>query len=342
MKTAVIFGGTGFIGTFFAKYLLESSAFKCIYLYDLEDIDFKSSQYRKDLVCNDSRIKFIKGDIRSQINIEDLHTKDNIDLIANFAAIHREPGHADKEYYETNLAGANNVCEWADKIGCNNIIFTSSIAPYGPSEDEKDEQSLTTPTTAYGGSKLVAENIHKTWQAKDSSIRRLIIARPGVVYGPGEGGNVSRLIKAVINRYFFYMGNKNTRKAGVYVKELCNAMYWVMYDLDNNPAPISLFNVSMNPGPSINEYVLSICKVAHIKRSIFSVPYILLYTASLFIELFAKPFGLSHPFSPVRIKKLVKSNNILPSYLVDKGYKYKYNLDESLSDWRDECPAEWK
>lgn len=55
-----------------------------------------------------------------------------------------------------------------------------------------------------------------------------MIARPGAVFGPDERGNVSRLIKAVFGRYFFYMGNRDTRKAGTYVKELCNAMLWVL------------------------------------------------------------------------------------------------------------------
>ena len=86
--------------------------------------------------------------------------------------------------------------------------------PYGTSEVTKDESSLPVPACAYGGSKLAAEKIHLCWQNGDSADRHLVIVRPGVVFGPGEGGNVSRLVKAVLHRYFFYMGNKDTRKAG--------------------------------------------------------------------------------------------------------------------------------
>ena len=107
------------------------------------------------------------------------------DLAVNLAAIHREPGHQDYEYFETNLKGAENVCSWADQVGCNKIIFTSSIAPYGPAEEPKDEQSLTVPVTAYGSSKLAAEKIHIAWQHKDIEGRQLVIVRPGVVFGPG-------------------------------------------------------------------------------------------------------------------------------------------------------------
>ena len=59
------------------------------------------------------------------------------------------------------------------------------------------------------------------------------------------------------------------------------------------------------------------------------------------IDVIAKPLGIIHPFSPVRIRKLIRSNNILPTYLVENGYDYKYSLDEAFSDWEKECPEEW-
>ena len=155
MKTAIIFGGTGFIGTFFAEHLLKNLNFSKIYLFDHEDINIKFSEFRQSLVSKNKNIIFVHGDVTKNI---DWRPEEKIDLIANFAAVHREPGHEDKEYFECNLKGAKNVCKWAESVSCNNIIFTSSIAPYGPSETPKDETSIPVPTTAYGSSKLVAED----------------------------------------------------------------------------------------------------------------------------------------------------------------------------------------
>ncbi|MNJ30428.1 NAD dependent epimerase/dehydratase family protein [compost metagenome] len=198
------------------------------------------------------------------------------------------------------------------------------------------------PTTAYGGSKLAAEKIHQIWQARDNTHRRLVIVRPGVVFGPGEGGNVSRLIKAVLHRYFFYMGNQRTRKAGVYVKELCNAMVWVLQQQEVKGEYVSLFNMSMNPGPSIEEYVAAVCSVAGVKRTVLKVPYSFLLTVAYVIDLLAKSLKVKHPFSPVRIRKLVRSNNILPTYLLENNYAYLYTLESALADWQQNCPEEWK
>ena len=62
--------------------------------------------------------------------------------------------------------------------------FTSSIAPYSPSEDPKDEKSLPVQLLIWK-LKTAAENIHKTWQANRDD-KQLLIVRPGVVFGPGE------------------------------------------------------------------------------------------------------------------------------------------------------------
>jgi len=336
-KNAVIFGGAGFIGCFFACHLIEEHGFKKVYLFDNEPISSKEFEYRKNLIQSHSGIVMISGDVKKKIDwLPDV----TISLIANFAAVHREPGHDNFEYYECNLLGAENVCEWANLIDCKQIIFSSSIAPYGPSESVRDEKSIPIPLTAYGGSKLVAEKIHQIWQAKKKD-RQLVIVRPGVVFGPSEGGNVTRLIKAVHGRYFFYMGNRKTRKAGIYVKELCRAMMWVLNSEKSKNDGVTIFNMSMNPGPSIEEYVNSIARVAKIKICIPSIPSFLLFFASHFIELVTKPFGIKHPFSPVRIRKLINSNNILPNYLVENNYNYKYDLDQALSDWKEDCPDEW-
>ncbi len=339
MKTAVIFGGSGFIGMFFAKHLLDNFSYKKVYILDIDAANDKEFAFRRKqfLECKE-KIEFIKCDVRNEIS---WIPNEEISLIANFAAIHREPGHENFEYYETNILGAENVCNWADKILCNSIIFTSSIAPYGIEDRQKNEHSMPVPATAYGGSKLVAEKIHLAWREKQGEKRSLIITRPGVVFGPGEGGNVTRLIKAIKKRYFVYIGNQDVRKAGVYVKELCNAMTWALEESSSRDKKFILFNMSMDPGPSIKEYVFSISKVLDIKSFIPRVPFGFLLFISYFIDLFAKPLKIKHPFSPVRVNKLVKSNDIKPLFLLENDYRFLYNLEDALSDWKNDCPEEW-
>lgn len=138
-----IFGGSGFIGT---------------HLITLIDNIYPGTKiYNLDIVKNNHEGKstYINCDVRSEINIDISVTSE--DVIFNFAAVHRTPGHPDQAYFETNIRGAENVCAFAEKFGIKKIVFTSSIAPYGAAEDLKTEETLPTPNTPYGISKLVAE-----------------------------------------------------------------------------------------------------------------------------------------------------------------------------------------
>jgi nucleoside-diphosphate-sugar epimerase len=262
------------------------------------------------------------------------------DLIFNLAAVHREPGHQAHEYFETNLKGAENVCAWAASTGCERIVFTSSIAPYGPSEDLKNEGSLPVPDSPYGSSKLAAEKMHMAWQAGDDR-RRLLMLRSGVVFGPGESGNVTRLVRSVVKGYFVYMGNRQTRKAGGYVKELCRV---IRFGLDHQEASgerATLLNFSLDPPPALEDYVVAITKAAGIRRSPLNLPRPLLLGISYPIHAVASMFGIRQPISPVRVRKLFRSTSIDPKRLRELGYKYQYTLETALLDWKHDLPDDF-
>ena len=338
-SSVVIFGGAGYIGSYFAAYLLdENLADKIV----LADITREKEKIWPDIVKkseNDGRVQYVECDVRCMI-VSDL-LPENCDLIANFAAIHREPGHEDYEYFETNLSGAENVCEWAARNGCQKIIFTSSIAPYGISPEALTEESLTVPVTAYGSSKLAAEKIHMAWQAGDATGRFLSIVRPGVVFGPGEDGNVPRMIRALQGGYFFFAGNKDTVKAGGYIKELTRAMVYVLDRQEKKGEHIALYNFSLENPPSFEEYVNEVKAIAGISRGVFNMPYQLLLIVAYMIDIIARPLGIKHPFSPVRIRKLVRPNHILPAYLKKNNYPFEYDLRAALEDWKKDAPQDW-
>ena len=90
MSNAVIFGGSGFIGSFFARNLIEEHGFEKVYLFDNESISAKGFEFRKKMIGNYSQIKMILGDVKESI---EWIPNESIDLIGNFAAVHREPGH---------------------------------------------------------------------------------------------------------------------------------------------------------------------------------------------------------------------------------------------------------
>ena len=161
-----ITGGTGFIGTHLASLLHE--VYPEAKIYNLDIIEPGTplptvKNYKPALRKGEEHAAtFIYCDVRQPIELEKVNITPD-DVIFNFAAVHRTPGHPDPAYFETNIRGAENVCAFAERHGIRKIVFTSSIAPYGAAEELKEETTLPMPNTPYGISKLVAEKIHQTW-----------------------------------------------------------------------------------------------------------------------------------------------------------------------------------
>lgn len=337
-RTVVLFGGTGFIGTHVAQHWLREDLADRLVLVDLHPP--RSERYSELLQRNirSGRVEFVRWDVRQPIPESLLPLRP--DLIFNLAAIHREPGHEPREYFETNLHGAENICAWAAAAGCSRIVFTSSISPYGPSEELKDEKSIPVPETAYGSSKLAAEKIHIAWKS-GCACRKLLILRPGVVFGPGEGGNVTRLVRSLVKGYFVYMGNRQTRKAAGYVKELGRVMQFGLEHQERSGEATVLLNFSMDPPPALESFVAAIQEAAGIRRRPPSVPRWLLLALSYPIDTVASAFGVRQPISPVRIRKLFRSTSIDPRGLRELGYQWKFSLEEAFRDWKSDLPADF-
>ena len=320
-KTILITGASGFI----SKHLK----------FHLDDIN---NLYGIDLLGSKNNLFIF--DIRK--NLKSLKVPKKIDLIINLAAVHREPGHQPNEYFDTNILGAENITAFAENCNCNHIIFTSSISPYGIEDKLKDENTVPCPNTPYGSSKLVAEKIHIAWQNRDIKKRFLTIARPGVVFGKGEGGNMSRLVRLIHTNFFFYMGNKDTRKAGIYVKELVNQILWVHEKQVKNQLPkFTLFNATMWPNPSISDYVKTVMKISRIKLFVPNIPFLIIMSFGFIFEFLFRVIGKQNPFSPVRLRKLVRPNLIKPTFLLKNKYKPLYTLESALEDWKKEDPEVW-
>ena len=267
---------------------------------------------------------FVNCDIRKPIG--DLpFTPTPEDVIFNFAAVHRTPGHEDIEYFETNIQGAENVCAFAEKYGIKNMVFTSSIAPYGASEQLKEETTLPTPNTPYGISKLVAEKIHLAWQ-KGGADKKLTIVRPGVVFGRGENGNFSRLYWGICKHTFAYPGRKDTIKACVYVKELVRFILW---NVEERKSPFDIFNCTFEPAYTIEQIVTVMKKVTGLAQAVPYIPNALIMPAAVCAQMIGSPMGIC----PARVKKLQISTNICGKKMKESGYVFRWTFEEALKDW---------
>lgn len=329
----IIFGGSGFIGTHLIHLLKNTCVKTGDKIYDLDIIMPGEEGVVPGVVTSIEGIEYIRLDVRKTIEFNFTPTEN--DVIFNLAAVHRTPGHKDEEYFETNIRGAENITAFAEKYGINKILFTSSIAPYGASEELKTEETLPMPNTPYGISKLVAEKIHQVWQAKNP-VRELTIVRPGIVYGKGEHGNMTRLYKALKGHYFIYTGRKDTIKACIYVKELTSFIKFRM--IDNSYPGCDVFNCTFEPAFNIEQICSAMLKATNLKRYVPLLPAgLLMIIAKTVGPIGGKVVGIH----PERVKKLMISTNISGKKLSECGYKFHYTLENSFLDWFIDCEKKW-
>ncbi|UDF05040.1 NAD(P)-dependent oxidoreductase [Asticcacaulis sp. AND118] len=308
-STVVIFGGSGFIGSHLIKRLSQAGE-------TVVSIDRREPRERI------AGVQYLLKDVR---DLSDLMIDGPVSRIYNFAAVHTTPGHPTHEYYDTNIAGASEITQFAKRKNVDEIIFTSSISVYGPSEDRLSEQSKPNPQSAYGWSKLLAEKIHKAWQS-EAPDRRLTVVRPAVVFGPHEGGNFTRLSRLLAKGFFIYPGRTDTVKACIYVEDLLDA---IEYARSQNQGQV-LFNGAYSPIYTIKDIVTTFSRNHFPKARTFVVPKGIIYFAAACLKpLSASGLGIH----PERIMKLVRSTNIEPGWLDKQGWTPPRGLEVALNQW---------
>ena len=252
-----------------------------------------------------SKPEVVFCDVRHDV-AEQLDGAEPPEWIFLLAAVHREPGHELREYYDTNVTGAQNVARYADQVGCRNIFFVSSTSPYGSTGDPKDERSALYPESAYGMSKLAAELVLDNWFQRGES-RRLVICRPGVIYGPGEQGNISRMIRAVRRGYFVFPGDRMIRKSYAYIEGLVESIDFALSQTE----PRILYNYVERHTQTLDELVRDVQDEFDCHRTALSVPRNVLVGAAFVAQ--AATFGRS-PLHPTRVRKAS-----IPTHVVPRG-----------------------
>lgn len=315
MADVVVFGASGFIGTRLVARLAGEG--RRVRAYDL-----KPPRRRLDGVAYDVL------DVRRPMNPS---LAAGAEVIYNLAAVHQTPGHPPHEYYETNVLGALNGVALARAVDCPTIVFTSSISVYAPTEDIVTEDTAPDPASDYGRSKLMAEAIHRQWLETAAPSHRLVVVRPGVVFGPGEGGNYTRLAAALRRGAFAYPGRKTTIKSGGHVDELIAA---IAFALSRSDREIT-FNYAYPCESTAEDIVRAFAEVAGFRSRIPTVPLPLLLAAASGFEA-AAVLGVKTPIHRERVMKLVRSTRIAPGWLLRNGYEFSTDLRSALAQWRDE------
>lgn len=324
-KICIVVGGSGFIGGFLIRDLLAKGEFGRIYNFDLRDRAF-----------GDPRVQFNKVDVRLPITEEIGEFDPAHSWIFNLAALCREPGSEPREYFDTNVGGAETVTAFAEAEGFRNLFFTSTMSSYGRMLHPTPETARQYPETPYGISKAIAEKIHLLWLEKDAD-RRLIMCRPGVIFGPGDVENVPRMLKAVKKGYFIFPGTPEIIKGYGYVFGLVESMAFTRAKAER----LITYNYAEKDCLPLGGMVKTFQEILGKKTFTVRMPMGLLVGAAYAISFLSRLVGRKTPIHPVRIRKLAFPTNLKPQYLIDQGFPFRYPLEAAVRHWKAQAPQDF-
>jgi UDP-glucose 4-epimerase len=218
-KYILISGGTGFIGKYLVKKLINYNFFPII----VDNFFNSTKNSLKDIRKTDYKI--IKDDIINPKLIKKI-AKYNIQTIVHLAAIHFIP-YCNKHKNKTitvNVGGTKNLLNIAQQKNIKNFIFISSAAVYKPSKNALSEKSQLGPIDIYGKSKLVAEKYVEKFCLKNSI--NYVILRLFNVYGPNNPTEhiIPSLIKRASKNSTIKVGNLDTYRDYVYLDDVIRAI----------------------------------------------------------------------------------------------------------------------
>jgi len=168
MKTVLITGAAGFIGSNLSKKLLDSGDYRVVGVDNLDDTyDKKHKEQHIEGVKKDKNFSFHEEDVRGFDEMKEIFEKESPDYVIHLAA-KADTRRSVKEPYEyesVNILGTLNMLELAKEFDVTNFVFASSSSVYGNDATvpflENDPNSK--PISPYGATKVSGEYLVYTY-----------------------------------------------------------------------------------------------------------------------------------------------------------------------------------
>lgn len=181
MKTALVTGADGFIGSHLTEYLVSKGyKVRALCLYN----SFNTWGWLENIKDLD-KVEVISGNIIDPHFCQTL--TEGIDVVFHLAALIAIPFSylAPSTYVDVNVKGTTNICHAALKSKCKLMVHTSTSEVYGTAQYVPiDEKHPLQPQSPYSASKIGADAIAQSFQ--NSFDLPLVIARPFNTYGPRQ------------------------------------------------------------------------------------------------------------------------------------------------------------
>ena len=204
--TILVTGATGFIGTSLVRRLLQEGAAVRVLA--------RSAERARPLATRGAQV--VVGDVTDPRAVAS--AVDGAHFVYHLAGRLFEPWVSGSEYRRTHVDGTKLLLESCRAASVERFVHCSTTGVIGPTGDEPaDENAPPNPTNPYEASKAEAE------RAVQTSPLPAVIARPGLVYGPGDL-HLLPFFRAILQRRFRPIGRRLVWLHPIYIDDMTDAL----------------------------------------------------------------------------------------------------------------------
>jgi nucleoside-diphosphate-sugar epimerase len=214
-------------------------------------------------------------------------------------------------YRRVNVEGTRNVVHAASLAGARLFVHLSSVKAMGEESDSLlDEESPCVPKTPYGISKLESDDVVRV--AAEKSGMSAVILRLPMVYGPGNKGNLPRMIRWAARGYPFPLFQPDNVRSMIYVE---NAVAGILVVLKSAPAGAATYILKDNEDCSTKTIYSLISKELGKRPRFLPVPAAVVRFGGILSEDFRKITGSFR----VSSEKVERELGFIPPFSVQEG-----------------------
>lgn len=267
MNKIIITGYSGFVGSNLIEYLSTKSN-------NFQTLSLRNPNWKYDINLNASALIHLAGkahDLKNGSNPED--------------------------YFEVNTKLTQELFDIFLESNCRDFIFFSSVkAVTDKANDVVTEETVINPKTAYGQSKLLAEQY-----ILSKSIplgKRVFIIRPSMIHGPRNKGNLNLLYQLICKGLPWPLGAFQNQRTFCSIENVC---FVIQQILEHEYIPSGVYNLADDETLSTNELIKLIADFTNKTVRIVSTPKKIIYTI-------AKIGDVLHlPLNTERLDKLTEN-----------------------------------
>jgi len=231
MKTVLVTGGCGFIGSQFIRFLLRQSGWRVV---NVDKLTYAGNLENLSGLTEGANYRFVKGDVTEKDLVGGLFQKEQPCAVVNFAA----ESHVDRSILDsspfllTNILGVQVLLDSSRRYGVERFIQISTDEVYGDADGKEPfvEESPLHPSSPYAASKASADLLCQAYQRTYSV--PIIICRSSNNYGPFQFPE--KLIPLIIRNALManalpVYGDGKQRRDWLYVEDNVEAISCVLH-----------------------------------------------------------------------------------------------------------------